>query len=264
MKIQIDIDDLIKEFNFPRNTADFIVESTVEEITTEIYRNWRVEASNNLKSSRDEYINNLDIIRNSQFSRTIMLHGMLPNMIEKGIGPFDMKENFKKSGKVKYSVKTSKGGKVTFSWYLTIPFRIGTPGIVGENSAFSSIMPKEVHDIMKKKPANSPLKNVPSPFDIPQSRAAIVIPEANINFPEYTHKSSIYAGMVKKTGAYGKTTQNTYQTFRRVSGNSDPNSWIHKGIKAHNLMQKAVSNTDVNTIAENNVDKILKNLGYGQ
>lgn len=264
MKINIDISDLIGELALPRNTADFITESIVEEITTEIYRNWRLEASNKLKSTRDEYLNGLEIIKNSKFSRTIMLNGKLANMIEKGASPFDMKEGFRKSSKVKYSTKKNKNGDVSVSWYLTIPFRIGTPGIVGENSAFSSIMPKQIHSLMQALPTGKSLKKIPSPFDIPQTRQEINIPESNINFPEYTNKSSIYSGMVKNTGAYGKTTQNSYSTFRRVSENSDPNSWIHKGIQAHNLMNVAISNVDINIVSENKVDEILKNLGYGK
>jgi len=263
MNIDLNIDELIQEFNFPTNTADFIVEDTVERVTEEIYRNWQLQATNELKSTRNEYINNLQIISHSKFSKSIVLTGKLPNMVELGCSAFDMKEGFSKSSKVKYSVKTDKNGNVTMSWYLTIPFRHGTPGIVGENAAFSGIMPQEVYDQMKGKMHNEPLRKgeIPSPFDIPSSRKAIVLPTRTI--PEYKHKASIYQGMVKKTGVYGKTTQNTYVSFRRVSENSDANSWIHKGIQARNLMKKAIQETDIQTLAENNVDIILKNMGYG-
>jgi hypothetical protein len=264
MTIDLNIDDLIQEFNFPKNTADFIVSDTVERITDEIFRNWQLQATNALKSTRNEYINNLQIIDNSAFSKTIILTGKLPNMLESGISAFDMKEGFRKSAKVKYSYKTDKNGNVTAHWYLTIPFRIGTPGIVGENSAFSNIMPQEVYNVMKGRMSDSGLKKseIPFPHNIPSSRREIILPSRVI--PEYKHKSSIYQGMVKKTAAYGNTTQNTYMTFRRVSENSDPNSWIHKGIQAYNLMKKAVQETDVSTLAENNVDIILSNLGYGK
>jgi len=264
MTIDLNIDELIQEFNLPTNTGDYIVASCVDSVTQEIYRNWQLEASNALNSTRNEYINNLQIIDNSKYNKTILLTGKLPNMLEKGISAFDMKEGFKKSNKAKYSVKTDKNGKTTFSWYLTIPFRIGTPGIVGENAAFSGIMPQEVYDIVKQFSKNQSLnkRDIPSPFNVPRSRAAIVLPTRTI--PEYRHKSSIYDGLTKKSSAYGNSIQNYYMTFRRVSENSDPNSWIHKGIQAHNLMKKAVSATDVQMIVDNNVDKILSNLGYGK
>lgn len=263
MTIQIDIDDLIQEFNLPANTADFIVESTVEEVTVELYRQWRLEASNELKSTRNEYINGLDIIRNSQFSRTIVLNGKLANMIEKGATAFDMKAGFQKSSKVKWSTKTLPNGEVVMTWYLTVPFRIGTPGIVGEDSAFSGIMPEEIHNLVRnRKPGRGlPSGELPAGYEVPSSRAAINIPEANISYPEYTHRTAQFAGLTRSVAANGTT---SYATFRRVSQNSDPNSWIHKGLQARNLMQKAIAATDVSIIAENKVDEILNKLGYGK
>jgi hypothetical protein len=265
MKISLDIDDLIQEFNLPTNTADFIVHSCVEEVTNSIYEEWKKAAADKLKSTRTDYIEGLDIVTVSKFSRSIILRGSLNNMIEKGTDPYDMKEHFRKSKKVKYSVSTDKNGEVSFRWYLTIPFRIGTPGIVGENSAFSGVMPKSIHKIMQAMPANTGLKKsqIPSPHDIPETRAPISIPSKKINIPAYTHKSSKFAGMQKNVGAYGKANQNTYNTFRRVGENSDPNSWIHSGIKAYNLLGDAMGSTDVSTIVENKVDEILENLGYG-
>jgi len=266
MKIALNIDDLIAEFSLPTNTADLIVQQCVEEVTNSIYENWKRSASDALKSTRTDYVEGLDVETTSRFSRRIVLRGALNNMIEKGADPFDMKEHFKKSNKVKYApVFNKETGKTDFRWYLTIPFRIGTPGIVGENPAFSGTMPSKVYKIMRAMPANTGLKKsqVPSPYDIPESRERIQIPSKKIDIPEYTHKTSKYAGLTKKTGAYGKTTQNTYMTFRRVGESSDPNSWIHKGIKAYNLLGSAMKRTDVSTIVENKVDEVLENLGYG-
>jgi osmotically-inducible protein OsmY len=65
---------------------------------------------------------------------------------------------------------------------------------------------------------------------------------------------------MKRTAQYGKTTQNTYGTFRRAGANSDPLSWIHKGIRAYNLAQKAVDATDVETIVENEVTQFLETI----
>lgn len=263
MDININIDEVIAEFSLPKNTADYIVQSSVDLVTQEIYRNWILQASKNLNSTRNEYINNINIVENSPYSKTIFLTGKLPLMLEKGISAFDMKENFKKSGKVKYSSKRDKNGNVKVSWYLTIPFRHGTPGIVGESSAFSSIMPKSIHQIVKNKHAGVGLKakELPSPYNIPSSRKQITLPNRTI--PEYKHKTSIYQGIVKKTAVYGKTTQNSYVSFRRVGENSAADSWIHSGITAHNLMKKAISNTEVDIIINNNVDEILSNLGNG-
>lgn len=265
MNIQLNIDDLIEEFNLPSNTADVIVVNAVDAVTQEIYRNWSLQAQKELKSTRQEYINGLEAIVSNKFSRIIRLNGQFNNMIEKGASAFDMKEGFRKSKHVKFSTKIDKNGQLISSWYLTIPFRHGVPTTIGENPAFSNIMPKEIYALVKRKPSNQGLKKseIPSPYDIPSSRAVIQIPKAS-DIPEYVHKSSIYQGMQKKTGVYGQVMQNTYISFRRVGEKSDENSWIHRGLKAHNFLQKAIASTDVDLIVENSIDETLNNLGYGK
>lgn len=264
MVIDVNIDDLIDELSLPDNVADLIVANTVDAVTLEIYRQWRLEATNGLTSTRNDYLNGLQIINNNLFSKTIKLNGIFNNMLETGFSPFDMKEGYKKSSKVKYSTHVDKQGNITMKWYLTIPFRHGIPTTIGDNAAFSGIMPDEIYDVVKSRMSGDGLRKseIPSPYDIPQSRAAINIPSKNISIPEYKHKHSIYEGLQKTTAAYGKVTQNTYMSFRRVSENSDPDSWIHKGVSAYNFLQKAISATDVGTVSENAVDKTLFNLGY--
>lgn len=265
MNIELNIDSLIEELNLPTNTADAVVANAVEAVTVEVFRNWSLAASSKLKSTRQEYINGLEVLDSGNFSRVIRLNGKFNNMLEKGCSAYDMKEGFRNSSKAIMTTRVGKGGVVTHGWYLTIPFRIGVPTTIGDNSAFSGVMPQEVYDTIKVKKANVGLKReeIASPYDLPKTRRAIVLPSAKV-IPAYQHKSSIYQGMMKKTGAYGKTTQNTYVSFRRVSDNSDPNSWMHRGLKAGNFLDKAISNSDIDMIVENSVDKTLSNLGYGK
>jgi hypothetical protein len=261
MKIDLNIDELIEEFNLPKNTADFMVESSVDLVTQEIYRQWALSASKKLHSTRNLYLNGLNIIRNSQFSQTIMLSGVMPNLIENGASPFDMKIGFAKSNKIVHTQKKdNKGNVISTGWYLTIPFRQGTTGIVGENAAFANIMPQQVYDIARKEGIVRK-SAIPSPYDIPKTRKQINLPNRVI--PAYTHKSSIYEGIVKKSSAYQKVIQNTYVSFRRVSSSSDTNSWWNKGWPAYNLLKDALGNTDIQTIVDNNIDATLKSLGYG-
>ena len=195
-----------------------------------------------------------------------MLTGTLPQMIEEGASPFDLKEGFKKSDKVSYTVPVynAKGKMIRKGggWYLTIPFRHGTPGIVGQ-SGFANEMPQEVYNVIRKRAARQPLAavDIPSPYDVPKSRAAIMDEQnKRVLYAEYQHKHSIYEGMIKKTAAYNKVTQNTYMTFRRASDNSDPLSWIHRGIKAHHLASEAIKSVDVEQIVTNRVTEFLDNL----
>ena len=101
---------------------------------------------------------------------------------------------------------------------------------------------------------------IPSPYDIPKSRAAIAAGPDNPYYAQYTHKNSIYEGMTKRTAQYAKTSQNTYGTFRRAGANSDPLSWIHKGFSPYNIAEAAVQHTDVDTIVENEVTTFLETI----
>jgi len=186
-------------------------------------------------------------------------------MIEQGASPFDIKEGFKKSTKVKYTISVyNKNGnqiKPGGDWYLTIPFRVGTPGTSGQ-SGFSSEMPQEVYNVMSKMNSDEglPVSSIPSPYEVPKSRDAILNESGQILFNQYEHRNSIYEGLTKKTAQYGKTTQNSYVSFRRVGANSDPLSWIHKGFKAYNLAQEALEKTDVETLVSNEVTNYLEAL----
>ena len=68
-------------------------------------------------------------------------------MLEQGATPFDIKEGFKKSPKARHTIaKYNKKGKIISpggQWYLTVPFRIGVPGTLGQ-AGFSGEMPTEM------------------------------------------------------------------------------------------------------------------------
>jgi hypothetical protein len=188
-------------------------------------------------------------------------------MLENGVGAFDMKQGMMKSAKVKY---TKTGG-----WYMTIPFRFATSDAIGENESFSSVMPQEIYDLVKNfspqktqiggnsKSAES-LKSgdIPNQFIAPKSRNSVINETLNKTFDAYTHKSSIYEGMQKSSKTYEGGQGSSYNSFRRVSGNSDPMSWIHSGIQRYNLSQQAIENTDVDLIIDNTVDKLLSEMGF--
>lgn len=260
--VTIDLSGLQSQFNLTREEVDLLTETCVNAVTAVIFANWQALAKRKLKSTASEYLQNIISVDKGKFNKQIVLTGILPNMIEQGVSPFDMKENFKKSSKVRYSIPVynSKGKLVRIrSWYLTIPFRHGTPGIVGQ-AGFANEMPGEIYNLMKKRQANRPLtkEEIPSPYDVPKSRAAIEKTPNNPRYDEYVHKSSVYEGLTKITGQYGKTAQNMYVTFRRAGANSDPISWIHSGIEAAKLADQAIDMTDVETIVENEVMSYLE------
>lgn len=263
--IIIDLSGLEAQFGLASNTIDKLTETCVNAVTAAIYANWEALAKQRLHSAAPEYLQNLIRVDKGKFEKQIILTGVLPNMIEQGASPFDMKEGFKKSSKVKYTIpvynkkgqQVNKGG----DWYLTIPFRIGTPGALGQ-AGFSGVMPSAVYNVMRKRAAGKGLtaSEIPEPYQVPRSRQAILDEKGSMLYGEYQHKSSIYEGLTKRRAQYGKTAQNTYGTFRRAGANSDPLSWINKGITAYRLAELAVKNTDVETIVENEVTDYLETI----
>lgn len=174
---------------------------------------------------------------------------------------------FSKSDKIKY---TKDGG-----WYLTIPFRFSTPGSLGESEAFSGVLPTAVYNEAKKmSPTQSQFKGsikmgetlsrmqVPKEFSDPKKRAAVSNLETQKTFEEYEHKTSIYAGMQRSEKTYQAATQSMFNTFRRVSSKSDPNSWIHQGMRARNLAEKAFSQFNITEEVDIEVDNQLAKLGF--
>ena len=260
--ITIDLSGLKGQFGIDDKTLDQLTETCVKAVTAAIYANWEALAKKKLKSTREEYVQNIIHVDKGRFNKQIILTGVVPNMVEQGASAFDIKEGFRKSPKVRYTIPVyGKKGNMLRSggdWYLTIPFRIGVPGTLGQ-AGFTGQMPQEVYDIMRKRGNRIALRadEIPAPYNIPQSRAAIQATPQNPYYAQYTHKSSIYEGLTKRTAQYGKTAQNTYGTFRRAGANSDPLSWIHKGISAYRLADEAVKITDVDTIVENEVTTFL-------
>lgn len=263
--INIDLTGLQSHFGITPTQLDQLTEVCVQAVTAAVYANWQDLAKQQLKSTLPEYLQNIILVDKGRFAKQIVLTGILPNMIEQGASVFDMKQGFKNSPHAKQiiPVYNAKNGQVRKAggWYLTIPFRHGTPGIVGQ-AGFANEMPREVYDVMRKRASGVPLSRaeIPSPYDRRLVRQAIQATSDNPYFPAYQHKHSIYEGLQKFTGQYAKTTQNTYGTFRRASSNSDPNSWIHKGIKAYKLADEAVEKTDVQTIVENEISTFLQTI----
>lgn len=265
-EVRFDLYDVVLEFGLRPEEGKAMARAAVEAVTLEIFRNWQQEARTALRSTRFTYLRGLQVLDLGELKKAIVLNGKLPNMLESGASAFDMKAGFAKSSKVKFN---KEGG-----WYLTIPFRMGTPGIVGESEVFSSIMPDEIYRLIRMREgamtalgggkSSAPalgVKDLPTKYQAPDRRPAI-FDKVSGKFAEYQHKTSIYAGISKSTGMYEKTSGNSYNSFRRAGQNSDPLSWIHRGIQAYNLADKALQSTDIRTVVDNTVDATLANLGF--
>ena len=123
--ITIDLSGLKGQFGIDDKTLDQLTETCVKAVTAAIYANWEALAKKKLKSTREEYIQNIIHVDKGRFNKQIILTGVVPNMVEQGASPFDIKEGFKKSKKVKYTIAKynvkGKQIKAGGDWYLTIP-----------------------------------------------------------------------------------------------------------------------------------------------
>lgn len=266
--LYFDFSDVAIEFALTPEDVDKMVSYAVKQAVAEVARNWDTQAKNHLHSTRSRYRKSIIVGQIDNKTAYVELVGEFANMLEKGASAWDMKLNFAKSNKVKH---TKDGG-----WYLTIPFRHATPGALGESSIFSGSLPQSVYQSIQAsvsstrtqlgglKSAGTSLKesDIPSFFRIPKSRAAFSDVKSKTTFDEYLHKSSIYKGIAKSSKTYESATQSQYTSFRRASSNSDPMSWIHKGLPALNLADKAVAATRFDLVVDRAVDDYLSKLGF--
>ncbi len=252
--VSIDISDFVSTWSLTTQETELFVHSVLDEVGQRFYEYWYQEAGENLRQTKQEYQRGLYVEKPSEDSIIVGLIGWLPNAIEQGLQPFDMKEGFAQSDKKKPSYR--KNGKT--GWYLTIPFRHGTPGIVAESGIFSDVMPAEVYKVAKNViKQGRPLMDtdLPIEFQVKGIRPEVVNNITNQVFQEYQHKSSIYQGMTRSEKKY----HGQYMTFRRVSDMSDPNSWIHKGFTSYNLMGKTLDKFPIDTIISNLKEDFLSN-----
>lgn len=248
IKISVDLSDNFDEFIITKEQAHAMTESALEDITNSFISAWKAEAKQALKGTRQDYVNSIKRIDKGRFEKAVVLVGQFNNMLEMGCSPFDMKAGFMKSTKKK--IKADGG------WYLTIPFRFATPNALGESSVFSGKLPQEIYAIAKKLSPTTESKQggTLSLQDIPKSLQSIGVRKAVGGFGQYEHKNNIYEGLQRNEKTYEKSTQSTYTTFRRVSDKSNALAWIHSGIKAYDLANRALDSLDIETIVDNAVD----------
>lgn len=223
MVINIDIASLLDQIYLDKSQTDDLIDSVVKDLTLAFHREWEQVAAENLKSARQEYIANLNVVDEGFAKGAVVLTGQFPNMLEEGADAFDIKEGLLAGPNAKMGANGNR--------YNTVPFKQGTPGALPENFN-GGIMPKPVHDVAKKKSIGDQIKKqeLPKEFQQPKKKS---VPSRNA---VYEHKASIYEGIKKTKDLAGNV---SYTSFRRVSDNSDENSWIHPGLEARDFASKA-------------------------
>lgn len=212
-----------------RNMADTLSKS--------VYATGVSYVQKRLHSTANEYLQNFT---REQVDDSTYVIRLLPAALhlEEGYKSFDMKPGLLKGAK-----KVSKKG----IRYTIIPFRRKT--LSAATNLGEQLLATELKQGMKagtrrdtKKAANLN-KTQYTPSGKPMQ--GIV---GRIN--DDVHKN--LKGTVKIQKTYNKTTQSTYITFRTVSSNSPPASWIHPGFKGAHIFP------DLEDWAEQEVERVLQ------
>lgn len=242
--IKVDISDPIDRFNLTQQQANDLANAVVSRLATSFAAHMEAGAKKKLRQTRQAFIDGIKISMLGGGKAQVELVGFLPNAVNTGLSPFDMKIGFGRSSKVK---KKKDGG-----WYITIPFRLATPKAVATSQIFSGRMPVSVHNVAKRLRVGRGLPASSLPEGHRDRRFSKPIDDGRFGDP-YQHKAPIYQGITKNV----EKGQETYSTFRRVSDNSEGNSWIHTGIEARNIHLDAISQMDVGSEVKMVIDNFL-------
>lgn len=248
--INIDLSDLVEEFDLSQDQSTFLGASIIDAVITEYQLRWENLINQELRTTRNEYKRGVFIERESPLSVTFGLTNRassIPLMIEEGQPPFDEKEGFRNSPKRKIA---QDGG-----WYIDIPFRHATPKAVADSGLFASIMSNNICKEVKNRGRLSFMDLSVKDSAIGERKA---INRLGVNKPAYMHKAPIYQGLTKvNIASTEKEKRSGYFTWRRVSENSDPNSWWNGGIVPYKLMDKALEQAKIDVVADKVIDQFL-------
>jgi len=209
---------------------------------------WIRLAQQHLGTSAIDYVAGIQPVEVDGDWCHIHLVGEFPNSIENGMAPYDMKPGLLAGPNAKTNPKTGKR-------FNTVPFRHGTPGTTGKRVG----MPMPITRQTKGGKTNSLVYNQARKLkvssELPSGKTAwggktgdfgglgqrTQLPVPGGRPGAYSWKSSPYQGIYRIGKDYVKKRQYQYTSFRRVSDNSDSNSWWHPGLQPRNLVNQVHS-----------------------
>lgn len=205
------------------------IKVAISDSIVQIEQLWESFAKVNLRSGKAEYIEGLSIkMNNDGNSGSVILSGDFPLRLEKGCPPYDLKQLFSQSPKVKFS---KSGG-----WYMDIPMRQGTPS----SNNISSKLNNSVYNLAKKLPSWGVLRTSQGSTE---------------SWNGYQYTTSTYDYLTKVASNLGSKSLNSYMIWRRVSDKSNPMSWMHPGFIGVHLADQLVPYA--NSIIENTVNDYI-------
>jgi hypothetical protein len=221
---------------------------------------WIRLAQDRLQTSREIYVNGLrqsesfTALRGSRrkpASYEITLVGNMPNNFEYGMAPFDMK-GVRPGWLGGKSSRVGKDGKR----YVIIPFRHSTSDSPRFNYTGKA---KSVSDPDLKTQLRRTVKTYGLDRMVRTATGQVVTGTAK-RLPRSAPVHPYLQGMVRIQQAMSGSTpagqrgSGTLMTFRIMSENSRPDSWIHPGLRPVNLL------ADVEQFVDNEMRKIARNI----
>ena len=220
-----------------------IRDRVIEMLAAAAFAEWTRLAQDELHTTAAAYAAAIqDPVFVSSGRAEIVLTGVLPNLVEQGQAPYDMRAtlcwnpNAKNRKEIHDKLPDGKQGTV-IGYYNIIPLRHGTPGVTGNNFPAmgapykSETLGKLVYSHAKDLLPTKRLEE--AGFTLHGDRLPETLPGESRPMPKLksSHTTSIYTGMVKSVSAYDKAVQAQYMTWRVISTEGgDPSSWQSPGI----------------------------------
>lgn len=247
--INIDI-KIDKDIDFGSlGTAEIgAIDNAIESLAISTRDKWVALAKENLKSARFEYVRGLQeknsLKKTGSLEYEVALVGWLPNAVEGGISPFDMKP-----GLLGGKNAAKHGGK-----YANVPFRHFTGAQSAERISKAPNYKQDLAKVLKNSGLDKIIKD--SKGKALEGKVGVASGTARLGIKKLKphHKSTIFEGLTRYQKRYNKKTGSQLMTFRRVSRNSDPISWLHPGLPGVHLMK------DVEKYIRDQVDLIFKSI----
>jgi hypothetical protein len=242
----------------PVNLLTFLEEDFTSRVLDDIAESasvkWkRVVQLSDLNTSKRDYINGIQPIERGENERTITLVGWLPNAIENGLDPFDLRSTLlNENAKISWSQAGRSGGQVGHK-YRAIPFRHGTPGTEGQagmpmGQRYGPLSPKSLawasKGLLDRSSSLRLGKRVYKAAQALEKGQRLKTREGRrkgfVQVPRLApwHVTDIYSGMKKTRKQYLRAEQTSgYTTFRTIS-EAKQIGWIHPGIQARHFSKQ--------------------------
>lgn len=208
--------------------SESAAEAVIADIADAARAEWIRIAGAALHRTRRDYLAGIQPVMREGSVATISLVGVLPNLIEQGMGEVDLHDTLLGSGvpvappgspgKRQRYKRNADGTMSPDGFFRAIPFRHGTPGTTGAVGAVMGApfgekageIGKMIHGLAKGLEGSTSQPGGPTKWG--ERLKEKLVPKL-----EAYHAVDIYAGMVRLEKKYAKVTQSQYVTFRMIS-----------------------------------------------